>query len=826
MAILSLSLTFRPAQAQGGQHPARPNVVAKYIEAIQKRDFKTIIDLTLYYQQEVADIKAQNPQAVWPKLIGEYYQSHISKMSKPAEYWQSYSEDVGAMTGDPARSLRSAEELFPATCKWTISETRRQHVVSQWDGRQFEQETHYVAVDYPSWEDAPLIENKLLAKTIVQIVVHAGAGLILGVERVAAADTTRQEPFRISSLTWNQFNDLSMSVTVAGGAAPFSCTIQIGPFRTGQDCYQPGAKALHAEFKSQSIGRPPWPVRLQVRDSQGRTDEASLLVPGFLPGMGGSSLYEYCWVRDPWLQRGLLVPDNPQNCKDGVHRLGESAGEMATLPSAVPTSPPSTGEPSAPHPTPASCGDYRACMNSGLTALRGRNWEAALEAFQAASGLDPSKPDAWVGLGLADLPLGRDADLPASWDNVFRRGGHIGFGVWHELPSQNEKGMFVLSVAEIAFVNERRERVFAVPPAQVAGLWAGKTQSRALFRLRVAGTDYSFDFLPIGLACQLVPSLQCPPEAITQQLTVGNYVTQTIPKLASGSLAFAAQPPAPPNLPSAPAAPPSTPAGPISMRFAYAKSDGTALLAAPTESGTNTPIEKPGQFDTAICSDNVVLSISFDRHQEGGPNDNGRDSAQNFDQHAGDRFRVTTGRAPADGSCLLSQRAFLSGKRPLRIQKEPKAVPCDSPTVSQLAAKEKRGVHFCRRFATLAPDGQLLIVEFDRQGNDLLAEMTLKIGGQMLVDKLPAKYDVANASGWHAGDQGHLFDLSSQNASLLDTQVVSVFTPIFAIKDAATGGVDMGISWAGEEGVNLMVLSSSQGKLEEVAKGYRYMAPI
>jgi hypothetical protein len=261
-----------------------------------------------------------------------------------------------------------------------------------------------------------------------------------------------------------------------------------------------------------------------------------------------------------------------------------------------------------------------------------------------------------------------------------------------------------------------------------------------------------------------------------------------------------------------------------SMAFAFANAEGTALLSAPTAAGANTPLPKPSEFDAAICSDNLVIGISFDRHQEPGPNDNGRDWAQNFDQHGGDRFRVTTGRAPQDGSCLLTQRAFLSGKQLLPFKKDPRAVACETQTISQLAAGEKRGVHFCRRFGTLDPGGQFLVAEFDRQGNDLLAGVVLKSGGQMFVDRLPAKYDQGN--GWRVDDQGHLFDYSSQNAALLDMQVVEVFKPLFAIKDGAIGVVELGIAWAGEEGVSLMLLSSSQGKLEEVAKGYRYMAPI
>jgi hypothetical protein len=52
-SILTLSLLFPPrsGQVQGGQRPAEQSPVPRYMQAIQKRDFKTLIDLTYSYQQ-------------------------------------------------------------------------------------------------------------------------------------------------------------------------------------------------------------------------------------------------------------------------------------------------------------------------------------------------------------------------------------------------------------------------------------------------------------------------------------------------------------------------------------------------------------------------------------------------------------------------------------------------------------------------------------------------------------------------------------------------------------------------------------------------------
>ena len=262
-----------------------------------------------------------------------------------------------------------------------------------------------------------------------------------------------------------------------------------------------------------------------------------------------------------------------------------------------------------------------------------------------------------------------------------------------------------------------------------------------------------------------------------------------------------------------------------SMAFGYSNADGTAILSTMAEGGTSNPTENPREFDAAICSDSTAVRVSFERYQNPGVNDNGRDWARNFDQRGGQRLRVVGGRAPADASCLLTTQAFLAGKRFLSFKQEKKAIACDSQTTSQLGTAGRRGVHFCRQFAAAAPSGQLLAVEFDRRGNDLLAGIVLKMGDQLFIHQLPAKYDQDNVTGWRVGDQGHLFNYD-QNASFLDLEVVNVFRPLFALKDEATGAVALGIQWAGEEGLSLMLLSTSREKLEEAAKGYRYMAPL
>ena len=71
---------------QATRQPPPADVVSRYIVAIQQSDVKTIVDLTLSYQQELQQIKEQNPQALWPKLIDDYYKQKMGALSQKPNF--------------------------------------------------------------------------------------------------------------------------------------------------------------------------------------------------------------------------------------------------------------------------------------------------------------------------------------------------------------------------------------------------------------------------------------------------------------------------------------------------------------------------------------------------------------------------------------------------------------------------------------------------------------------------------------------------------------------------------------------------------------------
>ncbi len=179
VSVFSFLLPGWGGRAQGGQTVSQSSVLDRYIQAIRKKDFKTVIDLSDFYQQHVADIKAQNPRALWPKLIEEYYESTIPRFSTEPSGGASFAEMSFAMMGDPAQSIRAALVLLPSSCKWTISESR--------PGPQAD--SVYVTVDYPEIKDAPVVGSQLLRHTILQFTLNRPTGLVGAIQKVSRADT-------------------------------------------------------------------------------------------------------------------------------------------------------------------------------------------------------------------------------------------------------------------------------------------------------------------------------------------------------------------------------------------------------------------------------------------------------------------------------------------------------------------------------------------------------------------------------------------------------------------------------------------------------------
>jgi hypothetical protein len=60
----------------------------------------------------------------------------------------------------------------------------------------------------------------------------------------------------------------------------------------------------------------------------------------------------------------------------------------------------------------------------------------------------------------------------------------------------------------------------------------------SFFKLKVGTKNYTFDPVPVGVTCEGgAAQLLCPPPGVAQQMAIGIYILNAIPKLASGAFA-------------------------------------------------------------------------------------------------------------------------------------------------------------------------------------------------------------------------------------------------------------------------------------------------
>ena len=202
ICLLSITAVWLISTAQGA---APTGVVSNYITALQHKDFRKIIDLTSTYKMEIARIKSQNPQALWPKLLEDYYKDKTTVLSSDPGFWVNYS---GSVMGDPAQNIRALSGLLPPDCKWRISESRNQVVTSFLDGRQHSQTVVYVEVAYPTLDTSPRVatgtQHWFLKNTILEFKVDSAGGLVTEVATVPKADTFWTKPYPQSAIPFLQ----------------------------------------------------------------------------------------------------------------------------------------------------------------------------------------------------------------------------------------------------------------------------------------------------------------------------------------------------------------------------------------------------------------------------------------------------------------------------------------------------------------------------------------------------------------------------------------------------------------------------------------------
>ncbi len=193
--------------------------------------------------------------------------------------------------------------------------------------------------------------------------------------------------------------------------------------------------------------------------------------------------------------------------------------------------------------------DYDSYIKLGVDALRTGEFDKAYIALQTATNANPARPEAWALLGNACIGVQKFSDTIAAWDKSIAADGTLNLEVVHEKNFDSEMGTFSMNGKEVSF-SVAGKKVFAVPPAGVLNMETGNGKGRLMmtneeerrlgtwiyFRLKAAGKNYNFDFIPLGVQCE--PRdwyLNCPSEGIAQQRIVAQYVVETITRLAKSN---------------------------------------------------------------------------------------------------------------------------------------------------------------------------------------------------------------------------------------------------------------------------------------------------
>ncbi len=188
-AVLLIILVL--SVACGQTNPVKQ--VKKFLTGVQKQDFKSIFDISYYYQTELSQITSNNPKVLWPKLTTEYYESKKNalfrqKKESLTNVWIRFSGEFFGTPTDPVENIRALMDLLAPSPKWKVIESKKEKQFDMWEGRQYDVYVVYVSLNYKTVEESPLIGSKVLKEATLGFVLDAKTGLYMRSSRVEKGD--------------------------------------------------------------------------------------------------------------------------------------------------------------------------------------------------------------------------------------------------------------------------------------------------------------------------------------------------------------------------------------------------------------------------------------------------------------------------------------------------------------------------------------------------------------------------------------------------------------------------------------------------------------
>ncbi|WP_410511709.1 hypothetical protein PaeBR_16770 [Paenibacillus sp. BR2-3] len=250
--------------------------------------------------------------------------------------------------------------------------------------------------------------------------------------------------------------------------------------------------------------------------------------------------------------------------------------------------------------------------------------------------------------------------------------------------------------------------------------------------------------------------------------------------------------------------------GKLQSTFGFADGEGKHILITRDDQGERNEM---ALLNTAIGDSGNVLSVKFEKWQGGNENNNGRELSSNFANLPGFLFTLEEGSAVPDETYYLTDRAEFNLQsllliEPAAVNQEPSAI--EESVRSDIKAGKKREIKQIWKLAELSADRQLYLVQFVRQGKDMLFSLVLKKGNGFTFKDYPAVIQDDENSVWRVDDGGVV--------------TPEMFSILFAAETSK--GLLLGLNWRGAEGVNTFFLKQEGDSFEEMDIQYsRYTSP-
>lgn len=238
--------------------------------------------------------------------------------------------------------------------------------------------------------------------------------------------------------------------------------------------------------------------------------------------------------------------------------------------------------------------------------------------------------------------------------------------------------------------------------------------------------------------------------------------------------------------------------------FAFANDKGQKLLADP-----ETAVFAGDEPLIAIGHAGEMLTVRYSGKQQATSEDDGRQTVHNFNNQAGQLYEVTEGAAEPNETYFIIPESQFPAEALLTIQRVDPQHGADKEELQEI--KESKGREVKQAWPLIElPDGKsVYLVQFVRQGDDMLASLAVKDGDTWLYHDYPATYDPYST--WRVDDGGEVRP--------------ELFTFLFAAK--STSGLVLGVQWMGPEGENVSLLTVTDQAISDLGLSYgRYMSPI